>query len=177
MIVLMAGPPGTGKTTLALELNRRTSGRVLSKDHIRHALFEPGEIEYSTRQDDLCQELMLLTAGYILLCDPAKLIFLDGRPFSRRYQIENVIAEAAAVHQSWRILECVCADEVVKKRLEDDSRNNRHIAENRSFQLYLDVKAQFETILHQKTVIDMEQPLSDCVEQALAALQEPSYNS
>ena len=42
MIVLMAGLPGTGKSTLARELAARTSGRVLSKDEIRwmeHYLF------------------------------------------------------------------------------------------------------------------------------------------
>ena len=177
MIVLMAGLPGTGKTTLALELARRTSGRVLSKDHIRHAIFEPKEIEYSTGQDDLCQELMLLTAGYILARDPAKLVSLDGRPFSHRYQIENVITKAVALHQPWRILECVCSDEVVKGRLQADARNGGHPAGNRSFQLYLDVKARFEAILHPKTVIDMERPLSDCVEQALAAVQESSRDS
>jgi predicted kinase len=66
MIVLMAGLPGTGKTTLARELAARTSGRVLSKDEIRHALFTPDEIEYSSRQDDFCLRVMLQTAGYLL---------------------------------------------------------------------------------------------------------------
>ena len=41
MIVLMAGLPGTGKSTLARELAAQTSGRVLSKDEIRHAIFLP----------------------------------------------------------------------------------------------------------------------------------------
>src|SRR5437660_10233414 len=81
MIVLMAGLPGTGKSTLARALAGRTSGRVLSKDEIRHAIFLPEEIEYSSRQDDYCLRLMLETAGYLLSQTPERLIFLDGVHF------------------------------------------------------------------------------------------------
>lgn len=171
MMILMAGLPGTGKSTLARELAARTSGRILSKDEIRHAIFLPDEIEYSSRQDDVCLHLILETAGYLLSRNPARSIFIDGRPFSRRYQIENVLGAAAFFHQPWRILECICSEETVRRRLAADAGAGDHPAGNRDYQLYLEVKSRFEAITHAKTVIDTERPLEACVEQALAALR------
>jgi len=171
MLVLMAGLPGTGKTTLARELAARTSGRVLSKDELRHALFSDAEIEYSSRQDDFCLQVMLETAGYLVQQDSSRIIFLDGRPFSRRYQIDNVVNAATSLHQSWRILECVCSEDDAKQRLEQQAMAGKHPAGNRNFQLYLEVKSRFEAITLPKTVIDTGQSLQTCVEQALAAIR------
>jgi predicted kinase len=170
MIVLMAGLPGTGKTTLACELARNTNGRVLSKDEFRHSLFTPEEIEYSSRQDDFVLQIMLQTAGYLLDRDPERRIFLDGKPFSRRYQIENVIATADSLHQPWRILECVCSDEIARQRLESDAGSGAHPAGNRDFQLYLEVKARFEAISFPKIMIDTGGSLEHCVHRGMENL-------
>jgi predicted kinase len=171
MIVLLAGLPGTGKTTLAHELAARLSGRVLSKDEFRHAIFFQEEIEYSSRQDDFCMQLMLATAGYLLEQQPERFIFFDGRPFSRRYQIENVLTAAAVLHQPWRILECICSEETAKQRLRQHIEQQTHPAANRDYQLYQQVKSRFEAIPLPKTVIDTDQPLALCIEQALSGVK------
>ena len=165
----MAGLPGTGKSTLARELTRRTEGCVLGKDEIRAALFTPRDIEYSTKQDDFVMEIMLQTARFLLKKNPGRKIFLDGRPFSRRYQIDRVFEFARELSQSCPILECTCSEESARRRLEIEP-DPQHPAQNRTFQLYQEVKARFEPITHPKIIISTDQPLEYCAQQALAAL-------
>ncbi len=170
MIVLMAGLPGSGKSTLALELAARTSGIVLGKDQIRSALFSK-DVEYSAEQDDFCQQVMIAAAGYILRKNPARTVFFDGRTFSRRAHIDQVVRAAEALQQPWRILLCVCRDESARQRLEEQAAKGEHPARNRDYQLYLDVKARFEEITLPKTIIDTDQPIEASLEKALDALR------
>lgn len=169
MIILMAGLPGTGKTTLARELTRRTEGAVLSKDEIRATLFSPEDIEYSVEQDDFVMEVMLQGARYLLQKTPGRKVYLDGRTFSHRYQIDRVLEFARELGQPWTILECTCSDESARVRL-DLAPDPSHPAHNRNFALYLEVKARFELITHPKTVINTDQPPAQCLGQALGAL-------
>lgn len=169
MIVLMAGLPGTGKTTLARELVQRTQGALVSKDAIRAALFSPDDIEYSVRQDDFVMEIMLEAARFLLQTAPARNIFLDGRTFSRRYQIDRVLAFARELAQPWAIIECACSDESARQRL-DLEPDPMHPAHNRTFALYAEVKARFEPIKCPKTAINTDQPIEQCIEQALVAV-------
>ncbi len=165
----MAGLPGTGKTTLARELARRTQGALLGKDEIRAALFSPADIEYSVEQDDFVMEVMLDAARFLLQNAPTRKIFLDGRTFSRRYQIDRVLAFARELAQPFAIVECTCSDESARRRL-DLEPNSSHPAHNRTFALYLEIKAHFEPITYPKTTISTDQALAQCIEQTLAAV-------
>jgi adenylylsulfate kinase len=171
MIVLMAGLPGTGKSALAEALANRLGGTVLSKDEIRHALFSPRDIEYTTEQDDFVMEVMLQAAERILQKHPDRHVFLDGRTFSRGYQIERVIDVATRLGQPWRILECSCNDETVLARLGAQANEGQHPAANRNYALYLDIKQRFEPITQAKTVIDTDQPFEHCMNLGLNSLR------
>ena len=166
MLILMAGLPGSGKSALSRALAAELGGTVLDKDEVRAALFTPGDIEYSTEQDDFCMGIMLKVAGYLFRKDPGRQVFLDGRTFSRTYQLERATGFAEALSQPWRILECVCREETARRRLADA----KHVAANRDFELYLKVKARFEEITLPKAVIDTDEALPACVQQAKAAL-------
>ena len=167
MIILMAGLPGSGKSSIARELSARLNGTILSKDIIRHTLFESRDVEYSTEQDDFCIDVMLETAAYILRRHADRTVILDGRTFSKRYQIERVITFAERLPQPWRIFECICSDDTARRRL--DAQQD-HPAGNRDFDLYLRVKSDFEEIRFPKTLLDTDQPLEQGVQRALDAL-------
>lgn len=142
---------------------------MLSKDEIRAALFAPQDIEYSVEQDDFVMAVMLDAARFLLQKTSARTIFLDGRTFSRRYQIDRVLEFARALDQRCTIIECRCSDESARQRL-DLEPDPSHPARNRSFALYLAVKARFEPIASPKTTIDTDQPLETCVHDGLAAV-------
>jgi len=167
----MAGLPGSGKSTLSRAVAGNVNGTVLDKDAIRAALFQPSDIEYSTDQDEFVMRVMLKVAGYIFRKDPTRYVFLDGRTFSRRYQLDRATGYSEAIGQPWRIIECVCSEESAKKRLSADA---AHLAANRNFSLYLEVKARFEEITLPKTVVNTDQPLAECLAQVRAALRAES---
>ena len=170
MLVLMVGLPGTGKSTLCHALAECCKGVVLSKDSIRAALFEPGRVRYSSEQDDLVQEIMMMTAAWMLREDPALKIFFDGRTFSRNYQLAAAIAAAEKMETPWKIIECVCKPATARARLERDLVQGTHPAKNRDLALYDRLYAEFEPITLPKLVIDTDHPLSQCVLQAMYAL-------
>jgi predicted kinase len=170
MIVIMAGLPGTGKSTLARAIARRLPGTVLDKDSIRASLFGPAYVEYSLAQDDFCGEIMLQTAAYLLSKNAELHILLDGRTFSRRYQRDRVIEFSSQVGTTWATLECVCSEATALGRIAEAAAANSHFAANRRPELYREIRVAWEPIDHPKLVIDTDEDLESWGDRAVEYL-------
>jgi predicted kinase len=157
VLVIFAGLPGTGKSTVAQAVAREIDAVVLDKDRLRAALFPADRIEYSTEQDDFVMRLLLEAASHLLT--RGEIVFVDGRVFSRRYQIEM----CQAITEEWSVIECVCPADVAKARLEDDVATGRHPAANRTPALYDELRSRMEEITEPKLVIDTTRPLAENV--------------
>src|SRR5580693_6473987 len=172
MVVIMAGLPGSGKSTVARALAERLPATVLDKDVIRAALFAPAHVEYSRAQDDFCQEIMLQTAAYLLGRNLSSYIFLDGRTFSRRYQRERVLEFCSQLETKWAILECICSEPTALARLEKADAERIHPATNRTTHLYHQVQKAWEPIEDPKLLIDTEVSLDSCTDRATQYLAQ-----
>ncbi len=168
MMIIFAGLPGTGKSTLALGVAKRIGGTVLDKDLVRAEMFGPDKITYTTEQDDVVMDEMLRRASVLVRDDPNKPVLIDGRVFSRNSQLKHVIEFADSLPTKWLVVECVCPEELAKQRLSKDL--GVHVAANRTPDLYSRVQARFEPIPEPKIVVDTSQPVSTGVEQVLTAL-------
>ena len=171
MMVILAGLPASGKSTLAHALAKAMNAVVLDKDIIRPALFPPEKVEYSATQDDFVMGLMLQTAQYLLEKNPTRIVFLDGRTFSRSYQRQLAIDFAEAIGTPWRMIECVCSEASARARLSRDLSAGRHPAQNRDLELYKTVRDSFEPIPAPKLVVDTDQPFENCVRAGLEFLR------
>ncbi len=164
--ILLAGLPATGKSTLARHLaNQLRRCAVLDKDHVRAALFPGPMTDYTGAQDALCMRAMLEAAAYMTNNKLADYVIFDGRTFSRRAQIDEVIAAAEAAGAGWKILHLTCSDSVAEARL--SAPDAEHPAANRNAALYHRVKAEFEPILRLKLDLDTTEGIGQIAAQAM----------
>jgi predicted kinase len=172
MIIQMAGLPGTGKSTIAARLTRELGATLLSKDHIRHTLFTPGQVAYDQDQDDFCASVLHGTAAQILRLAPGATLVFDGRTCLRAYQLRQVRSFATATGQELRIIECTCAEQTAIGRLRADQQAGRHPAANRDPALYHTLRHQADTIPPPKLVLSTDNNLRTCLTRCLRYLHQ-----
>lgn len=172
MLIAMAGLPASGKSTLAARLAKELSGVVLSKDQVRAALFPSLVLDYTEAQNQISMDAIFIAAAHIRKTFPQQTVLIDGRTFLRSAQVHDLMALAGTLGDSPRIIECVCADDVARQRLEQDLAEGQHPAKNRTFALYQAVKARAEPILVPHLILDTgTMAVDECVQRCLAYLR------
>ena len=166
----MAGLPASGKSALSARLKKALKAVLLDKDHVRASLFAE-YVDYSRAQDDLCVDIMYDLTAYHLEQRPTTPIILDGRTYSRRYQIDALKRAAARSKTTIHIIECVCSEETALTRLEQDK--DKHVAQDRDAQLYRKSRAAADPITEERLVLDTDAySVGQCEQAALAYLRE-----
>lgn len=122
-------------------------------------------MDYTDDQNDFCVDVMYRTAQWLLRCDRASVVILDGCTYTRAHQIAGLRQMAADLSEPLRLIECTCDDPLALARIADDG---NHLAGNRNAALYRRLQAAAQAITGPKLLIDTGRPLPSCVADCLA---------
>jgi predicted kinase len=168
----MAGLPASGKSAIAQRLANQLHAVLLDKDQVRAFLFKDN-VDYEREQDDLCVNVMYNVARYHLSKRPATPVILDGRSYSRHYQVEAVKDTAMRANVALFFIECTCAPGTARLRLESDQ--GLHLAKNRDYEMYERSRTAADVIDEPKITLDTDNNSeSECLQMALSYLKTRS---
>lgn len=172
MLILFAGPPGVGKSTIARAIATLLGATILDRDKIRDAVFPPQDLDYSEEQNEIASKFMYEVAEYILSRDKKRVLILDGRPHSKKMQIQYVKCLARRVGHELKIILCWAPDDVVCQRLKQDIKANPRMENIRNCEKYFRIKNEFEEIEEEHIKIDTSRSLDEIVAAIVSYLNQ-----
>ena len=155
-IVLVSGPPASGKTTLARPLAERLGFALLTKDDIKETLFTamlgaPGDVEFSRRIGAAAMELLWALAPHC----PEVVLEANFRTQSacERAKVAALIAKDGA-----EIVEVYCRlpREEASRRFAERARQERHHPAHVLAEMPPDRMAEYEEPFALSPVIDVD---------------------
>jgi predicted kinase len=171
-LILMAGLPGTGKTTLALAIGRIFGWPVIDKDSLKSPLLTTG---ISNELAGPASYALLLEMARDLLVQQRLSIILDS-PAGYRTVLEHVVSLTHQAGAHLKIILCVANQEVraqrIRGRLARPSQwtTNGDISDEQARQMFAHLPA---TIL----TLDTTCPFEQCIAEALAYSSSSSSSS
>jgi len=151
-LILMAGLMGTGKSVVAKEIAPRLGARIIQTDLLRktllgllpterhHEAFGEGiyhkDISEKTYEQAYRQALTLLNAGQSVIIDAS---------YKRKAEREKAIRMAREAGADCFLIECICPDDVVKKRLAGRKTVTGEASDGR-WDIYFAQKGDFDPI-------------------------------
>ena len=164
MLVLVCGPPGTGKSTVAERVAERLGGRLLRTDVVRKELYP--DPSYTSEESAAVYDELFLRAREAL--ESGEHVVLDGT-FRSTALRERAACVAEAAGDDYRVVRVTCAEAVVRERIaaraDDPS--------DADFRIHKQIKAEFEPVERDCVVVDNSGSLEatlDTVDEAFPAV-------
>ncbi len=124
-VVMVSGPPASGKTTLARPLAERLGFALLTKDDIKESLYTAmqgtaGDVEFSRRMGAAAMEVLWALAPHC----PAVVLEANFRTKSsyERERVEGLVKKGAQIVEVY----CRVAREEASRRFAERARGVRH---------------------------------------------------
>lgn len=156
MLIIIAGLPGTGKSTIAKEISKELGAVHLSSDIIRKELWK--ERTYSEEEKELVYSKMLDQAGFELR--NKKDVIIDAT-FYKETTRNDAINIAKKNNSEFVIIECVLDEKILKERIA----NRKNGPSEADFEVYKKIKKEFEEIKEEHLVLDTSKELKVQVEE------------
>ena len=177
MMVVVCGPSGTGKSTLAAELSNHTGFVRLSSDRIRKELAgvpakerrkEPfgGGIYSDEFTARTYAELLRRAAG---LLKEGRSVVLDAT-FGRRAHLIEARNAAQRARAIFRVVECTALNSTVRERLSKRGAAPEGVVSDADWAIYLKQKALFEEIKEPHAELKAEEPFSEGLKAVVSAI-------
>jgi len=167
-LVLMAGLPGTGKTTLATELGRELQWPVLNKDMLKLSLLQLG-IEYH-QAGRMTYDLIFKFAEDVLVRQQLSVI-LDTSAH-HPFILENASRIAGVAHAQLKVV--LCTATIAIRKLRHEQRSPNELSSHHAEFLLIEDDLQFFTHLlcMDPLILDTINPLEECLAKAIAYLMK-----
>lgn len=164
MIILVAGLPATGKSTIARALAKELDAVILRTDVVRKELLDTPT--YSREEKELVYRVTFLIAEYLTR---ARVNVILDATFYRRELRHRAYAIARRTESKLLVVECSTPREVIKERMK--KRKEGRAVSDADLEVYDTLAGEFEPIQRPHMEVDTSRPLKENLREIMQRLE------